>query len=435
MQIKYKLSAPQREFVTSDARFTIFNAGRSSGKTYSASLIAARALLSEKKVIVFAQNYKSLTENLMVAINQRLQEMTDHIGPNVYSFNQSSMKFTFGRGAIYGMSYENIETCRGFTDIEVAIYDEIALAPANLLSTVSYCLRGKGIKPRQYAMTTPRFGTWWNKYLTDNQNDPTIKIIHSTVYDLNKKGDDDNSVITDAQIENMIKSTLDETMLRQELYGELVEDTSAGVLFSMSLLQRAGKITIKNKPGYCIGIDCSGLGKDSHVIIVRDQSRIIEVIERKIASNSELCQLVKQVIAKYGRANLSHICIDEAFGIDLHERLQEAGITATLVPFGGKARNQAYANNRAEMYINLKKHIEEYGLGGITEEIFRELQATKYTLNSSNKIQLIPKDEIKLCIGRSPDLADALALTYYREIIPQGLIDAQIAISNRAMLD
>lgn len=333
------------------------------------------------------------------------------------------------------MSYENIETCRGFTDIEVAIYDEIALAPANLLSTVSYCLRGKGIKPRQYAMTTPRFGTWWNKFLADNQNDPTIKIIHSTVYDLNKRGNDEDSVITDAQIENMIKSTLDETMLRQELYGELVEDSSSGVLFSMSLLQRAGKTQIKNKPGYCIGIDCSGLGKDSHVIIVRDQSRILEVIERKIASNSELCQLVKQLVAKYGRANLSHICIDEAFGIDLHERLREAGIHATLVPFGGKAKNQAYANKRAEMYINMKKHIEEFGLGGITDEIYRELQATKYTLNSSNKIQLIPKDEIKLCIGRSPDLADALALTYYREIVPRGLIEAEIELSNQAMLD
>lgn len=43
MIIKYKLSKPQKDFVNSKARFTVFNAGRSSGKTFTASLIAVRA--------------------------------------------------------------------------------------------------------------------------------------------------------------------------------------------------------------------------------------------------------------------------------------------------------------------------------------------------------------------------------------------------------
>ena len=91
MRKLYKLSEPQLEFVNSDARFTIFNAGRSSGKTFAASLIAARALLSEKKVIVFAQNFKALSENLMVAIDERLSEMTGHLG-KIYKFNQKKKK-------------------------------------------------------------------------------------------------------------------------------------------------------------------------------------------------------------------------------------------------------------------------------------------------------------------------------------------------------
>ena len=433
MRKLYKLSEPQLEFVNSDARFTIFNAGRSSGKTFAASLIAARALLSQKKVIVFAQNFKALSENLMVAIDERLSEMTGHLG-KIYKFNPNSQKFTYGKGAIYGMSYENIETCRGFTDIEVAIYDEIAIAPANLLSTVAYCLRGKNIKPRQYAMTTPRFGTWWNKYLKDNQDDKSIKIIHSTVFDLNKKGNDDESVITQEQIDNMILSTLDENTLRQELYGELIEDNSAGVLFSSRLLSNAPKFMQRNNNGYAIGIDCSGLGKDSNVIVVRNQNEILDIVEKKVASNSELCSIVRGLILTHGKANLSHVAIDEAYGLDLHERLSDAGITATIVPFGGKAKNSAYANQRAEMYINLKKGIEEYGLKGITDELYRELQATKYILNNNGKIQLIPKDDIKLNIGRSPDIADALALTYTQDIVPIGLIESDREIQNRYML-
>lgn len=433
MKKLYKLSRPQLEFVNSDTRFTIFNAGRSSGKTFAASLIAARALLSQKKVIVFAQNFKALTENLMVAIDERMNEITGHLG-KVYKFNANSQKMTYGKGAIYGMSYENIETCRGFTDIEVAIYDEIAISPANLLSTVAYCLRGKNIRPRQYAMTTPRFGTWWNKYLKDNQDDKSIKIIHSTVFDLNNKENDEKSIISQEQIDNMVKSTLDENMLRQELYGELIEDNSAGVLFSSRLLTAAPKFLQRNTEGYALGIDCSGLGKDSNVIVLRNQNEILEVIEKKIASNSELCSIVRGLIMTYGKRNLSHIGIDEAYGLDLQERLAEAGINASIVPFGGKAKNPAYANRRAEMYINMKKGIEEFGLKGINDELHRELQATKYILNNNGKIQLIPKDEIRLAIGRSPDIADALALTYIQEIIPLGLIEADREIQNKYML-
>ena len=270
--------------------------------------------------------------------------------------------------------------------------------------------------------------------MKDNQNDTSIKIIHSTVFDLNKKGNDDESVITQEQIDNMIKSTLDENMLRQELYGELIEDNSAGVLFSSRLLSNAPKFMQRNNNGYAIGIDCSGLGKDSNVIVVRNQNEILDIVEKKVASNSELCSIVRGLILTHGKANLSHIAIDEAYGLDLHERLSDAGITATIVPFGGKAKNTAYANQRAEMYINLKKGIEEYGLKGINDELYRELQATKYILNNNGKIQLIPKDEIKLSIGRSPDIADALALTYTQDIIPIGLIESDREIQNRYML-
>lgn len=424
MIIKYKLSKPQKDFVSSKARFTVFNAGRSSGKTFTASLIAVRALLEQKKVIIFAQTKGTLRDCLMLAIRERLEEIAKPMGIEV-KYNENTFKVTYGNGAIYGMSYENIEACRGFTNISVAIYDEIALAPPNLLSTVVYCLRGKDIEPRQYAMTTPRFGTWWNKYLKDHSNDPNIKIIHSTIFDLNNKENDELSIIKTAQIENMIANEIDETMLRQELYGEIVDDNTAGVIFSTDLLDHAGFSLHNDVDGYAIGIDCSGLGKDSNVIIVRNQSKILDIIERTTISENEMAHLVKSIVDTRGADKLSHICIDEAFGLGLNERLRELGLFSTLVPFAGTPTNKAFANKRAEMYMNLKKGIETNGLSGINEELFRELQATKYILNNSNKIQLIPKEEIKLNIGRSPDLADALALTYYRPIIPRETLTAR----------
>lgn len=421
MEVEYKLVEHQKKFFLSNKPTVVLNCGRSSGKSYIASLIAALRLKEGKRIFVWAQDFAALSENLFVEIMKRLDEMGIK-----YKHNANSHKITCGKtGVIYGLSYENVEKCRGFTEIEIAICDEIAMAPADFLSIMTFCMRGKNIKPKIYAMTTPRMNSWWNQYI--KKADPNkIEIIHATMKTLLEK-----EIITQETVD-LIKSTcIDDKMYRQEMLGEMVDDSDAGTIFSMNLLTTASQKCFNDVDGYCIGIDCSGLGKDSNVIIVRNQSKILEIIERTTISENEMAHLVKSIVDTRGADKLSHICIDEAFGLGLNERLRELDLYPTLVPFAGAPTNKAFANNRAEMYMNLKKGIETNGLGGINEELFRELQATKYILNNSNKIQLIPKEEIKLNIGRSPDLADALALTYYKPIIPEETWTARVQRQRR----
>lgn len=423
MDIKYKLVPHQKKFFTSDKPFVVLNCGRSSGKSFIASLIAALRVKEGHKILVWAQNFSALSENLMKEIVCRLDEMNIK-----YSYVQGGkQKITVGKGVIYGLSYENIESCRGFTEVSIAICDEIALAPADFLGTMSFCMRGKGIKPKIYAMTTPRMNSWWNTFV--KKADPAkIDIIHGTMKPLL-----DKEIITQDTVD-LVKSTcVNELLYRQEMLGELVEDSGDGVLFTSKLLSECSGYAHKNNDGYCIGIDCAGLGNDSNVILVRNQCEILEIIEKQVMSNAELCSTVLGIIMKYDRRKLSHICIDEAFGIDLNERLRNAGVNSTLVAFGGKAKNDAYANNRAEMYIKCKKELEETGLKGLTEELENELRATRYVLTNSNKLQIIPKADIKTNIGRSPDLADALALSYYLPIIPEEIIKGNRLRQNRFM--
>lgn len=381
-------------------------------------MIAVMSLLKGKRTLAIAQTNQAIREVLVPEILARLNEII----PGKFKFNQTSNKIVFGKGIIYLGSYESLESLRGLTRISLIILDEAALAPPNIFEVVAFCMRDCDEEPKIRMMSTPRSANWLTEYVKKN-NIPVITAKTS-----------DNKRITPKEIELMKKASVDENSWRREFYGDEIDDDTTGVLFTSILLTSAPKFLRRNNDGYAIGIDCSGLGKDSNVIVVRNQNEILEIVEKKVASNAELCSIVRGLIMTHGKGNLSHIAIDEAYGLDLHERLTEAGIIATIVPFGGKANNQAYANRRAEMYINLKKGIEEYGLKGITEELHRELQATKYILNNNGKIQLIPKDEIKLNIGRSPDIADALALTYTQDIIPQGLIEVEREYQNRYML-
>lgn len=407
MKITYKLLPHQKRFLQSQKKYTVLSCGRAAGKSYIASLLAAMKLVEGKRILVWAQSYKALTENLMHEIVNRLNEM--HLK---FSYNQGSQKITFEKGVIYGLSYENIETCRGFTDIEIAVCDEIALAPANFFGTMAFCMRGQNIHPRIYAMTTPRMDSWWNVFLKNAGDD--VEVIHATMMD--------NKFLTQDTYDLVKATCVDELLLRQEMYGELVEGDSAGMMFNIEMLKKCANAPEDPDKSYQIGVDCSGLGNDNNVIVLRRRNKIERVIKRKVASGAEMCSIITGLVLEFGREYLSCVYIDEAYNNGLDERLRAADIPCELVPFGGSPDDHVYLNKRAEMYFEARRQMEQFGMIGITEDLATELRATKYMLNNSNRLQLMPKADIKVNIGHSPDTGDAFALTFAGPIIARQVI-------------
>jgi hypothetical protein len=51
-----------------------------------------------------------------------------------------------------------------------------------------------------------------------------------------------------------------------------------------------------------------------------------------------------------------------------------------------------------------------------------ELSVVEYHFTPSGKIQLEPKEKIKEKIGKSPDLADSLALTFAFPVMPRDVL-------------
>lgn len=403
MEIRFKLFPHQKKMIYSKEPILYARCGRGSGKSFTASILAVLAMLAGKRVICLGQTARAVSEVLAPEILDKLNKII----PGRFVFNKSSHKFTYGKGVIYLESYEAIENIRGYTMISLAIMDEAALAPPDIFTILAFCMRGEGIHPVIRMMSTPRSDNWLTHYISENH----IPVIHAIT--------SDNKLISEEQIALMKKTCVDENSWRREFYGEEVDDENGGVIFTSALLSENESIHVGVPSiGYCIGMDCSGLGNDSNVIIVRSENEILEIIDKTVSTAADLASVVRGIVMARGRDKLSHICIDEAYGLDVGNRLEEMGLPVYLIPFGGVPDNKAYANKRAELYFNLKKGIEENGLFGMTEEIHRELKATKYKLNNSNRIQIIPKDEIKLNLGRSPDFADALALSYDRPIIP-----------------
>jgi hypothetical protein len=93
------------------------------------------------------------------------------------------------------------------------------------------------------------------------------------------------------------------------------------------------------------------------------------------------------------------------------DTLTTSGIGAIGINFSAKAGDPRYRNRRAEMWISMAEWVKGGGALPNIPELVGELIEPTYTF-VGGQFQLEEKDQIKMRLGRSPDLADALALTF-----------------------
>ena len=408
--ITYKLLPHQRRLLNSSSSFTAMICGRGSGKSYISSLLAAMKLIQGERIIVFAQNYRSLTENLLHEITLRLDEL---VGPGHYHYEKgkkitlysNSTNPRLRNGAIFAATYENIDAVRGFTQINSIILDEGALSPPDILMVAGPCIRGLGKNEdgtdkqgKIYVATTPLAGSWLNLYIQDHINE--INLIQAKTTD--------NKFISETEFKLMESTFTNEALKRQELGGELLNlQAENSILNDIKY-----KIGVEEMPEYgtvSIGIDGSGWGKDQTVITYRIGHSFIQKCYDKL-TGIDCRNEVKMLLAKYPKWNIGEINIDMAYGEKYYENLNEEYENVSLINFGSKSEDEQYLNKRAEMYFELIKAMKN-GLP-ITQEIEKELTFTLFEFTQNGKIKLIPKDEIKEVIKHSPDKSDSLALTF-----------------------
>ena len=161
-----------------------------------------------------------------------------------------------------------------------------------------------------------------------------------------------------------------------------------------------------------IGVDPARFGDDRSVIMLRQGLRAEEPIIRHGIDNMSLASLVANVIED---RDPDAVFIDAGAGAGVIDRLRQLGYDVTEVAFGGKATYpNLFVNKRTEMWWAVKEWLEAGG--SIPDELTLkvELSTPTYSYDTVGRRVLESKDEIKKRLqgGGSPDIADALALTF-----------------------
>jgi hypothetical protein len=168
----------------------------------------------------------------------------------------------------------------------------------------------------------------------------------------------------------------------------------------------------KRKP--IIGVDPAGSGKDKSAIVCRRgrhqyKSQLFEKLTAE--------QLIEQIIRFIRSEKPAKVFIDKGFNPAIYELLVNRynyGNLVVGVNFGGQADEPLkYGNKRAEMYHRLKNWFADKPVRiQDSDDLHAELCAVATKNDGGNRIFLESKDKVREIIGRSPDYADALALTF-----------------------
>jgi hypothetical protein len=171
-----------------------------------------------------------------------------------------------------------------------------------------------------------------------------------------------------------------------------------------------------------MGVDVARFGDDSSVIWLR-QGRDAESqndFRKQIFPKLDTMQFAAR-IAEIARAKRPDAILIDGGGVGggVVDRCRQLGLDIIEVNFGGKATQPGMANMRSQMWANLRDAL----LVGVRlpnmEDLRTDLTSVEYGFNARSDLQLESKDSMKKRGLSSPDLADALALTYALPVHPK----------------
>lgn len=173
-----------------------------------------------------------------------------------------------------------------------------------------------------------------------------------------------------------------------------------------------------------MGVDVARFGDDRTVIWTR-RGRDARSIPPIIMKGADTMQVAARVMAEMDRLRPDGVFVDGGgVGGGVVDRCRQMGYSVVEVNFGGKADRfiegaPKAKNKRAEIWSSMREWLKSGGSIPDDRNLEMDLTGPLYAFDVNNAIELEKKSAMKKRGVPSPDLADALALTFSYPVVPR----------------
>ena len=159
-----------------------------------------------------------------------------------------------------------------------------------------------------------------------------------------------------------------------------------------------------------LGVDVARFGNDRTVIFKR-QGLYSELIWT--CQGADLMKTADRVAVLMDEHKADAVMIDAGgVGAGVCDRLRQMGHRPVDIQFGGASGLANCLNKRAEMWWRMREWLQKDGAIPPNEDLRDDLTGPEYQFTTKGLVQLEKKEDMKKRGLASPDLADALALTF-----------------------
>jgi hypothetical protein len=433
IRLKYEPREWQKACHRSRKRFSVFALHRRAGKTELAIMeLIDKAMKFNLELGFFVYVAPFLKQAKAIAWARLKQKLEPLRLAEAIEINEGDLQVTFKHnGAIIRLfGGDNPDAMRGLR-IDGSVIDEVAQIKPEIWNDIIQPALSDRLGWAMFIGTPAGINLFSELFYKAADHDDWHAAKY-TVYDTNS--------LNPAEVERL-RRDMNETSFAREY---LCDFTAAGddQLISLSDAEEAARKTyLKQDVDHApriLGIDPARFGDDRSVVFKRQGLQAFDPLVFRGIDNMDLAARIANVIETW---EPDAVLCDSGAGAGVIDRLRQLDYDVIEVPFGGKAlKPELNINRRTEMWWEMKEWIEQGGAIPNDVALKQELATPIYWFDSAGRRVLEPKDQIKKRLqgAGSPDLADALALTFampVRKRLPRDVLDRATRKENKKDYD
>jgi phage terminase large subunit len=403
--VKVQIPKTYQSLLTKHYRYKFFYGGRAGGKSWG---MADALLLLGRNDKLFIACVREVQNSIKDSVYKLLKDRAEYYGFDDYVFFDDRIEniVTKTRFVFKGLGEHNAQNIKSLEGVDICWCEEAQTITTGSLQILLPTIR----KPNSEI---------WFSMNRKEVNDPAFKMIAANPDDetlVVKVNYYDNPYCPD-EIKKMAEKS------KRENYDEYLhiwegEPMQQGdyKLISAKLVREAmvQKIMESNSP-LVIGLDIARAGNDKTVFCFRKGRLVVKFNVVKGYDTVEVADLLTSYIKDYKPAKVFLDLGNSGAGV--YDILNSRGYSKIVkgVNFGAKAiQSDRYKNKRAEMWDGVRKWLDQDLPVQLPndDDLLEELSGVERVKVAQDQLQLEDKEEFKKRIGRSPDKADALALTF-----------------------
>ncbi len=396
-----------QELLTSNARYKLFYGGRAGGKSFAfADALLIKATAKKTLIACVREVQNSIKDSVYKLIVDRITfynlKQYKIYEDKIINTNNNS-KFIFK-----GILEHNAQNIKSLEGVDICWIEE-----AQKISAKAWQILNPTIRKNNSQI--------WISMNREEENDPIFKVLNTNPDEqtiIRKVNFYDNPYCPKSMIQLANKMKVDDFEEYLHVWEGEPKLISNNHLISRKDVYKAIEQNVVIIPGTApliIGLDVARFGDDKTAFCFRQGRKVIEFKTFAKLDVVQVANLAANFIKEY---NPIKMCIDiGGLGAGVYDVLLANGFGDIIVPinFGSKADNiERYVNKRAEMWARINDWllsqlpVDLPKFDGLVEDLTTPLKM----FDNLGRLQLEPKTDIKKRIGRSTDVADALALSF-----------------------